>query len=683
MSVQPVPIAYTNRDFWAIQEALKYYIQQKFPDTWKDWYASSTGQILLDVIAAAFDNLSFQLDYTANELYLDTARDRRSVLLLGKLMGYKLATARSASVACAATIAATYAQNIVVPAGTAVKTKAGVDFYTLVDQKILAGQQSGTLTFVQGVVKTASFVSDGTAFQRLQVVDSSIVQSTVLVSVAGTEWTEVDSLVYAEATSQNYAVEFDENGNCFILFGDNTVGAVPPLGSAIEVTYRVGGGVVGNIPLNDLNTTVQGQKEGVSPAAYIDVTVINDAEAGSGGEEEESTTHAKLWIPRWVQTNNRAVTEQDYDTLANLFADPTYGSVAYAKSGLHQSIPELNTVDLAVWSRDSQGNITLASTGLKSALSDYFNNDGVGAVKMVCTRTEVIDGEILYLDVDCELGIKSNFSSVQVLADVNTALTQLFADATGPGEDVRISLLYAANQAVAGVIYSIIRTMSLSKASTQTLTTGDGVNKAFTGTIDLDAGHLVAKQSLSLSYGSTSDVLSDDGLGNIINSAQEVVGSIDYETGYCEFTFANIPDISTPIVASYRYIFDYQRSGTIGLGTGTKRRFVGTLTNAPVVAQHVVDGVKVKGIAFSDGSQIVVDDGEGNMTGDVESASGTVNKIDYDSGAYDFTFATAPAPSAAISFTYCQLLLTAAQDLPVDPFQLWIKGNVNLTVANV
>ena len=683
MSTTPVPIAYTNRDFWSIQEALKHYIQQKFPDTWRDWYASSTGQILLDVIAASFDVLSFQLDYTANEMFLDTARDRRSVLLLGRLMGYKMATARSASVACTASLESTYTQNIVIPAGTAVKTVSGLDFYTVLDQTILAGHQTGRVVLVQGVQGQETFVSDGSAFQKLSLVNSGVVQDTVQVTVAGTLWSPVDSLVYAESTGQNYAVEFDEKGACTVLFGNNTVGAVPSASASIVVSYRQGGGVQGNIPVGTVATQVQGQKEGVDPASFVSVSLQNDAEAGAGGEDAETITHAKLWIPRWVRSNNRAVTTQDYDTLANVFSDPVYGSPAFAKSGLKQSIPELNTVLLAVWSRDSQSNIVSASSGLKQALSDYFNNDGTGAVKMVCTRTEVVDGAIVYVDLTGELGVQSSFSRNSVLADVNKALSAMFLAETGPGEAIRISRFYATNQAVTGVAYSIIRKISLSIKKEETIATGNGTADFFTGTVNLESGFEIAGQSLILSYGDTTDTVKDDGQGNLLNSVQEIVGSVDYDSGLCTFSFSRAPGADVAIVASYRYIFDYQRYGSIGSGNGIKKHFGGVLPFAPVVRQYCVGGVKIKGIAFTDGIQTVTDDGNGNLIGDVETASGTVNRIDYDSGAYEFTFASAVPSGADVNFAYRQLMKTAAQDLPIEPFQLWVKGTINLTGVSV
>jgi len=78
-------------------------------------------------------------------------------------------------------------------------------------------------------------------------------------------------------------------------------------------------------------------------------------------------------------------------------------------------------------------------------------------------------------------------------------------------------------------------------------------------------------------------------------------------------------------------------SENIGTGDGTTTSFSGTLSNIPIV-----EG----GLSISDGTQVLSDDGNGNLTGD---GSGT---IDYTTGEYSATFNTAPTSGATISASY-------------------------------
>lgn len=89
------------------------------------------------------------------------------------------------------------------------------------------------------------------------------------------------------------------------------------------------------------------------------------------------------------------------------------------------------------------------------------------------------------------------------------------------------------------------------------------------------------------------------------------------------------------------YSTDYSTED-VGTGDGGTANFTGTLSYTPVVAGSVV---------FSDGGdQTVTDDGEGNLIGDVN--GGGTNTINYTTGAYDVTFATAPDSGDNIDVTY-------------------------------
>jgi hypothetical protein len=685
------PINYTARDFNTIMTSLTTHLQNKFPTTWKDFTASSMGQALLDVMAMGLDNLSFQIDVTANNLYLDTARDRRAVWLLGRMQGYSMRTPTSASVLCTATLPATYAEAIIIPAikgdGTpnTVQTITGLNFYVPADTRIAAGLSTGTLLLVHGVLKSDSFAATGELWQKVVLTNSPVVQETLVVMVDGAEWTEVPSLVYANADSAMFAVTYDENNVATIEFGNNVSGKAPTAYSTIEVTYRTGGGVVGNIALNQIATSITGYKEGISPRAEVNVQLVNDVERGSGGEDAETVTHAKLWIPYWVRSKNRAVTESDYDALANAFYDPIYGSVAFAKARLKQEIPELNTVVLAVWGRDGSGVVCLPSSGLKTALETYFNQDGVNAVKMMCQHCEVEDGEIVYIDVRAEIKVSSDYATADVLTAVQEKIEALFAsDAAIPGADYRLSLLYRDIQAVAGVEYSIISFIKASTLALETIGVGNDVLKTFTATLALPPGLSAIPGSIRAyydSYGDTVPVqtLIDNGAGDIVDDASTVVGSIDYDTGAISVTFAAAPSDASFVYVEYRRLLDYQRGAQEATGDATTRRFKGTLANPPV--NPFDTGTGQNGVAFSDGEQTVIDDGDGNLVDRDDYDSTIVGTIDYDTGAYDFTFPVAPGIDAAIMSTYRQILNVASQDVPIDKQQVAVKGLI--TVAAI
>lgn len=678
MSTNSVPsIDYTSRDFLTIKEALKVHLQTKFPNDWRDFYESNVGIALMDMIAYSHDVLSFFLDYTANEVFLPTARDRLSLLLLGRLVGYQLRTATSASVVCKATLPSTYLEAVIIPAGTKILSTNGVDFLTTEDTRIEAGQLTGNITFTQGVSKSDNFSSDGSVFQKFILTQSSVVQGTLEVTVDGDEWTEVDSLAYSDANSQNFSVSYDETGVATIMFGDGTSGRVPVAGAVISVTYRIGGGISGNVTLNQISGTVQGQRELIIPAAYVTVTVLNDTYRGSGGEDAETIEHAKLWIPAWVRANNRAVTESDYDALGNAFSDPTYGAPAFTKAKLKQEIPELNTVEVYVWARDGGGDIVTPSQGLKDAISTYFNNTEAGGVRMICTHTEVLDGNLVYIDISVAVRIVSSYAQTDVLAAIQSAVDNLFsASSNVPGADFRLSALYEAIHALAGVEYCLVRQISASYLTTELIGLGNGITPTFSSTLTLEPGTSVRPKSVRMYYGAEVEVLTDDGDGNLLNPLSVVVGSIDYVTGAITGTFTSAPAVDVSVYTEFRYELDYQRGEEEGTGDGLTQRFRGVIDYPPVNPYDVVSGQK--GIAFSDGTQVITDDGDGHLIGSVD-PTGT-NTINYTTGAYDLTFLNPPANGATIRSTYRQLLETDSQDLPLDKDQLAVQGVLSVSI---
>jgi len=82
-------IKYTARDFNSIREELLDYTRRYYPDTFKDFSEAGFGSLMVDTTAYIGDILSFYLDYSANESFLDTAQEYDNIIKLGKQMGYK------------------------------------------------------------------------------------------------------------------------------------------------------------------------------------------------------------------------------------------------------------------------------------------------------------------------------------------------------------------------------------------------------------------------------------------------------------------------------------------------------------------------------------------------------------------------------------------------------------------
>jgi hypothetical protein len=83
------PIKYTSRDFNSIRRDLIEYAKRYYPDTFKDFSEAGFGSLMLDSVSYVGDILSFYLDYSVNENFLDTAVEYDNIIKIGKQLGYK------------------------------------------------------------------------------------------------------------------------------------------------------------------------------------------------------------------------------------------------------------------------------------------------------------------------------------------------------------------------------------------------------------------------------------------------------------------------------------------------------------------------------------------------------------------------------------------------------------------
>ena len=91
----PVTIDYMAKDFASFRQALLDFIPTRLPD-WTERSEADIGIMLLELFAATADNLSYLQDRVANEAFLGTATQRRSVAAHLALIGYQMDEGASA-----------------------------------------------------------------------------------------------------------------------------------------------------------------------------------------------------------------------------------------------------------------------------------------------------------------------------------------------------------------------------------------------------------------------------------------------------------------------------------------------------------------------------------------------------------------------------------------------------------
>ena len=379
------------------------------------------------------DLLLFYLDRQANETYLATATERQNIINMCKLIAYTPKTAKSAQATVTISIDKVNDTDIILPSGTQITTQDDLVFEIQSDAVIKAGDLSVDVIAVEGeTFEEIVGTSDGEAWQEFHLQRSGIIE--ILYAVIDDKtWSIAESLIDKEENDEVFTAEIDAWRRAEILFGDGKTGKIPPKDERITVYYRVGGGIAGNVAPNTLTSVRDIATDSNGKKVQVKVT---NSDWASGGEEPETINSIKLWAPRYFETQNRCVTEQDYETFAMRF-----NGIFKAKAIINDELRrngEANVIHVYVLTYGNS-NVTTANQALKDSLLEYLNK-----YKMLTDWIEIEDGKFSEVDFSGTITITNGFNSSTVLKNIKNNLKSLMSlDTRDMGQALRISDVYS------------------------------------------------------------------------------------------------------------------------------------------------------------------------------------------------------------------------------------------------
>jgi hypothetical protein len=292
---------------------------------------------------------------------------------------------------------------------------------TVYDKRIL---------LVQGQTVTDQFVSPAgeTPKFAVKLTQTPVIQGSVDVLVNSESWSETTNLAAEDGEAKVFFVRTFSTGETIVEFGNDVFGAQIPSEASIDVGYRVGGGIGGNVALNAISTSITGLIQ--STASPVTVTVTNGTSSGQGGRDAETLEEARTNIPYYVRTNDRAVTIADYQTIASQFTSAQYGSVAYARATVRteNALLEGNVVSIYSWTTGSSGSLENLSPQLKQALKDYVQSKAVGT-----DYVQILDGSAVPVPLSLRFKALSGFSVTETAQLVNDTVSAT-VNALRPGQ---------------------------------------------------------------------------------------------------------------------------------------------------------------------------------------------------------------------------------------------------------
>ena len=308
-------------DFPQIKENLKTYLSSQ--EAFKDYnFEGSAMNVLLDILSYNTHYNSIYANMVANEMFLDSAVKRDSVVSLAKHLGYRPRSATSSTARLNVTINNPTGNpaSLTMPKGTVFRSRVNDSNYQFVTtSNVTVVPTEGVYTFTnidvkEGTLLTLQYTKDSKDdTQRFLLSDDKIDTSTIRVKVQNslsdlttTTYTLADNILDIGAESTVFFLDAVEKNQYEISFGDDILGKSLSDGNIVIIEYIV----CNEAEPNGASGFVLQTSVGGSTNATI-TTVIN---AENGGARE-STQSIKFNAPKYYSSQNRAVTAEDYKVI--------------------------------------------------------------------------------------------------------------------------------------------------------------------------------------------------------------------------------------------------------------------------------------------------------------------------------------------------------------------------------
>ena len=371
MAINTKRLNVTEFDFDEVKNNLKVFLSGQTEFTDYDFEGSGMNA-LLDVLAYNTHYLGFNANMLANEMFLDSASLRSSVVSHAKTLGYVPNSARAAVATVNVSLNTTSVTSATMPAGTIFNsTVNGTDYQFVTSDAVTSSNIGSSIPFVltkiyEGTFVTTRYTVDSTDVeQRFLVPNRRADTSTLKVVVQNsssdsttTTFTQATDITQVTAESDVYFLQEVENGKFEVYFGDGVIGNALVDGNIVILTY-----VVSNT--TDANgASIFKSNAGIASVSDVSVEVVDVA---NGGSEPETITSIKYNAPLDYASQGRCVTTEDYKVYAKkLYANAQSVQVFGGENGSFDS-------SLGVVSNAEYGKVFIsivATTGLNLTASE-------------------------------------------------------------------------------------------------------------------------------------------------------------------------------------------------------------------------------------------------------------------------------------------------------------------------
>jgi len=425
--------AVNSLDFKNIKQDLIAFLSGQ--DQFKDYdFEGSSMSILLDILAYNTHHNAYYANMLANESFLDSSILRGSTVSLAKSLGYRPRSRRGAEVIVDIQLIDTNnsVDNLIrrvnskqfrVIKNEIFKTSFnGNDFFFYAVDGVnfeYEGEDSDNnpqifarnVLLREGKLKTKTFVVNKQfgSDQRFIIPDENLDDRSVTVFVKKSQtesegsrqiWSPSKNILENNSESRVFFLDETFDGSYEVYFGDGIVGKPVEQGNVILVSYASCSGINGNnagrddsptnesfayIPSSPLNT-------GIPSSVQFITRVLRDENDNPvisyGGQNKETRDSIKFYAPRSYETQDRAVTINDYVTILQQNYSSNIGSI-HAWGGEDAIPPSYGKIFIAIKPRNG----LFLSTQEKISIEKSI----IAEKNIVSITPQIVDPDYLFL----------------------------------------------------------------------------------------------------------------------------------------------------------------------------------------------------------------------------------------------------------------------------------------------
>ena len=378
-------------DFDTIKNNLKDYFNSQAEFTDHD-FGGSAVSVLLDILSYNTYYNAYYLNMLASESFLDSAQLRDSVVAKASMLGYtpQSATGSKANVSITVTPGDSPASITIDKNTQFTSTVNGTSYVFCTANSATITPVDGVytasgVTLTQGIPLTFRYTANTANTEQKFLLPNANTDTDTLTVTVQESATDTNTSVYTKATdittvnstSNVYFLSESSEGQFKVEFGDGVIGRKPVTGNIVLLAALVTEGD----EVNGANTfSASGTVGGYST---VSVAVTN---AASGGSDKENLESIKFNAPKNFETQNRAVTTDDYKKIVE-------GNVSGLDSvsvwgGQDNATPAFGKVFVSAKPTGATSLSTAQIGEIKSAVSSF---------NMVSITPEVVDPDIIDL----------------------------------------------------------------------------------------------------------------------------------------------------------------------------------------------------------------------------------------------------------------------------------------------